>query len=117
MLGLARSRISKVSTRSIHIIALDSGCLTNVGTHLQDDALMDSSGHITTLGQQYIGAIIPNISSNYQPGVVHGGNGNTSSGGGNSGNPSISAALLHYDARFVSIGTVVAITAAALLTL
>lgn len=37
---------------------------------------MDTSGHITTLGQQYIGAVAPNVSADYQPGVVHGGDGN-----------------------------------------
>lgn len=34
---------------------------------------MDNSGRINALGQQYIGAVTPNISSDYQPGVVHGG--------------------------------------------
>jgi hypothetical protein len=41
----------------------------------QENALMDTNGHITTLGEQYIGAIMPNVSPSYQPGVVHGGNG------------------------------------------
>lgn len=40
---------------------------------------MDQSGDITTLGEQYIGSITPNVSPDYQPGVVHGGNGNTTS--------------------------------------
>ena len=38
---------------------------------------MDVNGHITPLGEQYIGAVEPNVSSAYQPGVVHGGNGTT----------------------------------------
>ncbi|KAH9853697.1 glycosyl hydrolase catalytic core-domain-containing protein [Lenzites betulinus] len=41
----------------------------------QENALMSSDGKINTLGQQYIGAITPNVSSDYQPGVVHGGAG------------------------------------------
>lgn len=40
---------------------------------------MSSDGHIDSLGQQYIGAITPSVSPDYQPGVVHGGSGVTSS--------------------------------------
>ncbi|KAI0728769.1 glycosyl hydrolase catalytic core-domain-containing protein [Fomitopsis betulina] len=45
--------------------------------HLQgvnsDDALMDSAGRINALGEQYIGARVPNISANFTPGIVDGG--------------------------------------------
>ncbi|KAH9938450.1 glycosyl hydrolase catalytic core-domain-containing protein [Fomitopsis serialis] len=53
----------------------------------QDDALMDSSGRINTLGEQYIGAVTPNTSSNYTPGVVDGGYGSSTS-------PSLGSAAL-----------------------
>lgn len=36
---------------------------------------MSTSGSITSLGEQYIGAARPNVTSDYQPGVVHGGSG------------------------------------------
>ncbi len=36
---------------------------------------MSTSGSITSLGEQYIGAATPNVTSDYQPGVVHGGSG------------------------------------------
>lgn len=36
---------------------------------------MSPQGAITPLGQQYIGAVKPNVTSDYQPGVVHGGSG------------------------------------------
>ncbi|KAI0721819.1 glycosyl hydrolase catalytic core-domain-containing protein [Cerioporus squamosus] len=42
------------------------------------NALMTSQGKINTLGEQYIGAVTPNVSSGYQPGVVHGGSGSNS---------------------------------------
>ncbi|KAI0824605.1 glycosyl hydrolase catalytic core-domain-containing protein [Trametes gibbosa] len=51
------------------------GAMENLQGVNQENALMSSDGHITTLGQQYIGAITPNVSSDYQPGVVHGGSG------------------------------------------
>ena len=41
----------------------------------QDNALMDKSGELNPLGAQYIGDLIPNISTNYTPGVIHGGSG------------------------------------------
>ena len=43
---------------------------------------MDQGGQITTLGEQYIGAITPNVSPDYQPGIVHGGSGNASTSSG-----------------------------------
>ncbi|RPD61865.1 glycoside hydrolase [Lentinus tigrinus ALCF2SS1-7] len=49
------------------------------------NALMTSQGKMNTLGEQYIGAVIPNVSSGYQPGVVHGGSGSSSSGSRPSG--------------------------------
>ncbi|TCD61263.1 hypothetical protein EIP91_008696 [Steccherinum ochraceum] len=51
------------------------GAMRNMSGVNEWDALMDSSGHITFLGQQYIGAATPNVSANPQPGVVHGGDG------------------------------------------
>ncbi|EMD41160.1 hypothetical protein CERSUDRAFT_131750 [Gelatoporia subvermispora B] len=51
------------------------GAMENLQGVNQEDALMDSSGTINTLGEQYIGAVAPNISANYTPGVVHGGKG------------------------------------------
>ncbi|KAL4241257.1 hypothetical protein ABKN59_000250 [Abortiporus biennis] len=33
----------------------------------QDDALIDTHGNIDTLGNQYISAITPNVSANYNP--------------------------------------------------
>ncbi|EKM59705.1 uncharacterized protein PHACADRAFT_158145 [Phanerochaete carnosa HHB-10118-sp] len=56
------------------------GAFTNLQGVNQDDALMNSGGQINTLGEQYIGAVTPNVSSNYQPGVVHGGKGSSSTG-------------------------------------
>lgn len=49
---------------------------THLSPHVycQWDALMDTAGHINALGEQYIGAIAPNV-TNGQPGVVHGGTG------------------------------------------
>ncbi|KAI0356575.1 glycoside hydrolase [Trametes cingulata] len=41
----------------------------------QENALMSAQGRITPLGQQYTGAVTPNVSANYTPGVVHGGHG------------------------------------------
>lgn len=47
---------------------------------------MTSQGKINTLGEQYIGAVTPNVSSGYQPGVVHGGSGtNSTSQSGSNG--------------------------------
>jgi len=51
------------------------GAMENLQGVNQDDALMDTSGNINSLGRQYIGALAPNVSTNYTPGVVHGGNG------------------------------------------
>ncbi|CAL1701688.1 unnamed protein product [Somion occarium] len=51
------------------------GAMRDMSGVNQDDALMDNSGRINMLGQQYIGAVIPNVSVDYQPGVVHGGYG------------------------------------------
>ncbi|KAI0637870.1 glycosyl hydrolase catalytic core-domain-containing protein [Trametes polyzona] len=51
------------------------GAMRNLQGVNQDNALMSLQGQITTLGQQYIGAASPNVSSDYQPGVVHGGSG------------------------------------------
>lgn len=48
-------------------------------TNLQDNALMDSSGRINALGEQYIGALAPNVSSSSTPGVVDGGTGSSTS--------------------------------------
>ena len=48
---------------------------------------MDSSGRINALGEQYIGALVPNISGNYTPGVVNGGSGSSVS-------PSLGSAAL-----------------------
>ena len=36
---------------------------------------MTSQGSIDSLGEQYIGAVTPSVSPDYQPGVVHGGSG------------------------------------------
>ncbi|KAH9844006.1 glycosyl hydrolase catalytic core-domain-containing protein [Rhodofomes roseus] len=63
------------------------GAMENLQGVNQDDGLMDSSGRINALGEQYIGALAPNISSNYMPGVVDGGSGSTTS-------PSLGSAAL-----------------------
>lgn len=60
------------------------GAFKNLQGVNQDDALMDQSGQITTLGKQYIGANTPKVSPDYQPGIVHGGSGNASSSSGSS---------------------------------
>ncbi|TBU32061.1 glycosyl hydrolase catalytic core-domain-containing protein [Dichomitus squalens] len=46
------------------------------------DALMSSGGKINQLGEQYIGMVAANVSPDYQPGIVHGGSGNSSPNGG-----------------------------------
>ncbi|OCH93544.1 hypothetical protein OBBRIDRAFT_724588 [Obba rivulosa] len=51
------------------------GAMENLQGVNQEDALIDTSGTINTLGEQYIGAVAPNVSANYTPGVVHGGKG------------------------------------------
>ncbi|KAI0771923.1 glycosyl hydrolase catalytic core-domain-containing protein [Trametes elegans] len=51
------------------------GAMENLQGVNQENALMSAEGYITTLGKQYIGAVTPNVSSGYQPGVVHGGKG------------------------------------------
>ena len=42
---------------------------------------MTSDGSINSLGEQYIGAVTPNVSPDYVPGVVHGGSGSSGSSG------------------------------------
>jgi len=64
------------------------GAMENMQGVDNADALMTPSGQINTLGGQYIGALVPNISSNYQPGVVHGGDGASAA-------PAISEATRH----------------------
>ncbi|KAK7695626.1 hypothetical protein QCA50_000262 [Cerrena zonata] len=61
------------------------GAMKDMSGVNQDDALMDNSGRINTLGQQYIGAVTPNVSSDYQPGIVHGGFGTGPPPPGNGG--------------------------------
>jgi len=56
------------------------GAMENLQGVNEANALMDSSGNIIALGDQYIGATVPNISANYTPGIVDGGYGTTSSG-------------------------------------
>ncbi|OJT10503.1 Alkali-sensitive linkage protein 1 [Trametes pubescens] len=51
------------------------GAMENLQGVNQENALMSTSGSITSLGEQYIGAATPNVTSDYQPGVVHGGSG------------------------------------------
>jgi len=51
------------------------GAMIDMSGVNQDDSLMDSTGKINTLGEQYIGALAPNTSANYTPGDVHGGSG------------------------------------------
>lgn len=52
---------------------------------------MDSAGRINALGEQYIGARVPNISANFTPGIVDGGSGSST-------NPSLaSPALAQWD--------------------
>lgn len=48
---------------------------------------MDSSGRINALGEQYIGARMPNISANFTPGIVDGGSGSST-------NPSLESAAV-----------------------
>jgi len=62
---------------------------------------MGSDGRINDLGRQYIGAVAPNTTSDYIPGVVNGGEGGQPSDNNNDGNsspltsifPSVSSAL------------------------
>ena len=72
----------------------------------QANALMSSRGRINALGEQYIGAATPNVSSDYQPGVVHGGQGtNTSASGVDSANnarPSLAAGYAYTIASFLA---------------
>jgi hypothetical protein len=49
---------------------------------------MDTSGSINDLGRQYIGAIVPNTTAGYTPGVVTSGNGGRSGESGGVGGPS-----------------------------
>ncbi|KAI0334701.1 glycoside hydrolase [Cubamyces sp. BRFM 1775] len=51
------------------------GAMVNLQGVNQENALMSAQGRINALGEQYIGAVTPNVSSDYQPGVVHGGSG------------------------------------------
>ncbi|KAI0751421.1 glycosyl hydrolase catalytic core-domain-containing protein [Daedaleopsis nitida] len=53
------------------------------------NAMMSSTGQINTLGEQYIGAETPNVSSSYQPGVVHGGSGTSGRPGSNDASASV----------------------------
>ncbi|EJF62918.1 hypothetical protein DICSQDRAFT_56805 [Dichomitus squalens LYAD-421 SS1] len=46
------------------------------------DALMSSGGKINQLGEQYLGMVAANVSPDYQPGIVHGGSGNSNPNGG-----------------------------------
>lgn len=62
------------------------GAMENLQGVNQDNALMDSSGRINALGEQYIGALAPNVSSSSTPGVVDGGTGSSTS-------PSLSVAF------------------------
>lgn len=49
---------------------------------------MDTGGSINDLGRQYIGAISPNTTHGYTPGVVTGGNGGQPDESGGVGDPS-----------------------------
>lgn len=54
-------------------------------TFSQYDRIMDTDGRINDLGRQYIGAIPPNTTHNYTPGVVDGGSGGHPSESGDGG--------------------------------
>ncbi|KAH9943114.1 glycosyl hydrolase catalytic core-domain-containing protein [Epithele typhae] len=58
------------------------GAMENLQGVNEANALMSSQGSITPLGQQYIGATVPQVDANYTPGVVHGGSGLPSGDGG-----------------------------------
>lgn len=55
---------------------------------------MDTDGKINTLGSQYIGAISPNTTANYIPGVVSGGDGGKPGKDGNTGGSSATTSVL-----------------------
>ena len=55
-------------------------------TSSQYDRIMDTDGGINALGLQYIGAVPPNTTGNYIPGVVSGGDGGQPGNNGNIGN-------------------------------
>ena len=57
---------------------------------------MDTSGRINDLGRQYIGAISPNTTVGYTPGVVTGGNGGQPSESGGVGDPSRPLAVFPF---------------------
>lgn len=59
---------------------------------------MSTTGKINDLGRQYIGAVPPNTTGDYIPGVVSGGKGGQPQHGGNdtSGDPSPAASALSY---------------------
>ncbi|KAH9921276.1 glycosyl hydrolase catalytic core-domain-containing protein [Amylocystis lapponica] len=57
------------------------GAMENMQGVNQADAIMTPSGKINALGEQYIGAVVPNVSTTYTPGVVDGGYGSSSSSG------------------------------------
>ena len=49
---------------------------------------MDTDGRINALGRQYIGAVPPNTTTNYVPGVVSGGDGGQQGDDGSTGDSS-----------------------------
>jgi len=55
---------------------------------------MDTDGRINALGRQYIGAVPPNTTTNYVPGVVSGGDGGQQGDDGSAGNSSPATCFL-----------------------
>lgn len=56
---------------------------------------MDTNGGINALGRQYIGAVSPNTTAGYVPGVVSGGDGGKPGGEGSTGDSSATTSVLH----------------------
>jgi len=58
---------------------------------------MDTDGSINALGRQYIGAVSPNTTVGYVPGVVSGGDGGQPGDDGSTGDSSATTSV-HYSA-------------------